>query len=352
MSHFHLSRLDRRLSCLALALACVGSAYAEPRTLYVGMNGGTMEKIYSEFVFPEFEKANNVKVVVVPGTSSDILAKTQASREKPQMHLMFLDDGLMYRAIRMGLCEKQPAGPDSKKLYPQAHINNDMATGVTMSMTGIGYNTRVFKDNNWAPPTSWMDLADPKYKNKVVFQSLPSSTFGLHGFLMINRIKGGNESNAEPGFKAWPSSVGANVLEYVANSAKLSEMVQTGEAAIFPFTPSMTSIFKDKGLPVAYAHPKEGAVILMVAQCVIANNSAIDLSQKLAAYLLSTRAQKQALEHGSYNPTNTEVTATGRAGQELAQMKVYLKTAVTVDWNSINQNRSTWDRQWNRLVER
>lgn len=33
-------------------------------------------------------------------------------------------------------------------------------------------------------------------------------------------------------------------------------------------------------------------------------------------------------------------------------MKVYLKTAITVDWNSINQNRSTWDRQWNRLVER
>ncbi|WP_420997135.1 extracellular solute-binding protein [Cupriavidus sp. 30B13] len=336
----------------AASLLLAAGAHAATRTLYVGMNGGSMEKTYTDFVFKAFEKANDVKIVVVPGTSSDIMAKALASRAKPQMHVMFLDDGLMYRAIRMGLCEKQPASAAGKALYPQAHIEGDMATGVTMSMTGLGYNTRLFKEKNWAPPTSWQDLADPKYKNKVVFQSLPSSTFGLHGFLMLNRIRGGNESNVEPGFKAWPQTVGPNVLEYVSNSAKLSEMVQSGEAAIFPFTPSMTTIFQGKGLPVAYAQPKEGAVVLMVAQCVIANNSEPELSQKLAAYLLTAAAQKAALEGGSYNPTNTEVTATGKAGQELAQMKEYLKTAVTVDWSQINQNRSNWDRQWNRQVER
>ncbi|CAG2145220.1 ABC transporter substrate-binding protein [Cupriavidus plantarum] len=338
----------------AIAALCCGmvTAQAATRTLYVGMNGGAMEKTYSEHVFKAFEKANDVKIVVVPGTSSDILAKALAARAKPQLHLMFLDDGLMYRAIRMGLCEKQPASANTKKLYPQAHIENDMATGVTMSMTGIGYNTKIFKEKGWAPPTSWQDLGDPKYKGKVVFQSLPSSTFGLHGFLMLNRIRGGNESNVEPGFKAWPTTVGPNVLEYVSNSAKLSEMVQSGEAAVFPFTPSMTTIFQSRGLPVAYAPPKEGAVVLMVAQCVIANNTEQELSQKLAAYLLSPEAQKAALEGGSYNPTNTEVTATGKAGQELAQMKDYLKTAVTVDWTQINQNRSNWDRQWNRQVER
>ena len=43
---------------------------------------------------------------MVPGTSSDILAKAQASKDKPQMHVMFLDDGVMVRAIGMGLCQK------------------------------------------------------------------------------------------------------------------------------------------------------------------------------------------------------------------------------------------------------
>jgi putative spermidine/putrescine transport system substrate-binding protein len=75
------------------------------------MNGGTMEKAYTQYVFPAFEKLNNVKVVVVPGTSSDILAKAQANKDKPQMHVMFLDDGVMVRAIGMGLCQKQKPSP-------------------------------------------------------------------------------------------------------------------------------------------------------------------------------------------------------------------------------------------------
>ena len=151
----------------AASLLLAAGAHAATRTLYVGMNGGSMEKTYTDFVFKAFEKANDVKIVVVPGTSSDIMAKALAARAKPQMHVMFLDDGLMYRAIRMGLCEKQPASAAGKALYPQAHIEGDMATGVTMSMTGLGYNTRVFKEKNWA-------AADPAYA--AVVSSYPNSS--------------------------------------------------------------------------------------------------------------------------------------------------------------------------------
>ena len=90
------------LAVMAVSLAA-GQAMAQTKTLYIGMNGGTMEKTYTEHVFAAFEKANNVKVVVVPGTSSDILAKAQANKDNPQMQVMFLEDGIMYRAIGMGL---------------------------------------------------------------------------------------------------------------------------------------------------------------------------------------------------------------------------------------------------------
>ena len=70
------------------ALLAAGTTHAETKTLYIGMNGGNMERTYTQFVFPPFEKANNVKVVVVPGTSTDILAKAQATKGKAQMHVM------------------------------------------------------------------------------------------------------------------------------------------------------------------------------------------------------------------------------------------------------------------------
>jgi putative spermidine/putrescine transport system substrate-binding protein len=336
-----------------LALVAGTSAFAQTKTLYVGMNGGNFEKTFTQSVFPEFEKANNVKVVVVPGTSSDILAKATAAKDKPQMHVMFLDDGVMVRAIGAGLCEKLKAGPELGELATGTRMKDDMAVGIDLGMTGIAYNKKMFDEKGWAAPTSWMDLADPKFKDKVVFQSASASSFGLHAFLMFNRIQGGTEANVEPGFTKFRDSIGKNVIEFIPNSAKISEMVQTGEAAIFPLTPTGVSTLKDKGIPVEYAQPKEGSVVLMVAQCVIANNSESELAQKLAAYLLSADAQSKALAAGNIVPSNTKAKATTpEAEKKLETFHGFMKTAVVLDWDAINAKRPEWNSRWNKMIER
>ncbi|WP_397451138.1 ABC transporter substrate-binding protein [Pseudomonas sp. NA-150] len=339
------------LSCLPLAsLLLSATAHADP-TLYLGMNGGTMERVYADKVLPAFEKANHVKVVIVPGTSSDILAKVQASKDNPQIHVMFLDDGIMYRAISMGLCDKLQDSPALADIPAKAKIK-DQAVAVTLGVTGLAYNTRMFKEKGWAAPTSWMDMADSRFKDKLVFQSLASSTFGLHGFLMFNRIQGGSESNVEPGFKAWPKTVGPNVLEYIASSAKISEMVQTDEAAIFPLTPTGVTTLKLLGVPVEYAQPKEGAVVLNVAECAIAHNDQPELAQKLAAFLLTPEAQAPALEEGDQIPSNPKTPTTDKTRARVEAMNTYLQTAISIDWDQVNQQRPEWNARWSKTIER
>jgi putative spermidine/putrescine transport system substrate-binding protein len=337
------------LSCLS-ALLTVTQAQAEP-TLYLGMNGGTMERLYADKVLPAFEKANNVKVVIVPGTSADILAKVQASKGNPQMHVMFLDDGIMYRAIAMGLCDKLEDSPTLAQIPAKGRIK-DQAVAVSLGVTGLAYNTRLFKEKGWATPTSWMDMADPRFKDKLVFQSMASSTFGLHGFLMFNRIQGGSETDVEPGFKAWPNTVGRNVLEYIPSSAKISEMLQTDEAALFPLTPTQVTALKLKGMPVEYAQPKEGAVVLNVAECAIANNTQPELAQKLAAFLLTPEAQAAALEDGDQIPSNPNTPTTDKTRGQVEAMKQYLTTAIAIDWDQVNEQRPAWNARWNRSIER
>jgi putative spermidine/putrescine transport system substrate-binding protein len=336
-------------SCLPAAVVTL-PAHAEP-TLYLGMNGGTMERLYADQVLPAFEKANNVKVVIVPGTSSDILAKVQASKDNPQMHVMFLDDGIMYRAISMGLCGKLQPSATLDDIPAKGKIK-DEAVAVSLGVTGLAYNTKMFQENGWSAPTSWADMADKRYKDKLVFQSLASSTFGLHGFLMFNRLQGGDETNVEPGFKAWPKTVGPNVLEYIASSAKISEMVQTGEAALFPLTPTQVTALKLKGVPVEYAPPKEGAVVLNVAECTIANNDQPELAQKLAEFLLTPQAQAPALELGDQIPSNPKTPTSDRTRGQVEAMNKYLETAVTIDWDQVNQIRPEWNARWSRSIER
>ena len=228
-----------------------------------------------------------------------------------------------------------------------------MAAGVNVGMTGIGYNKKMFDEKKWPAPTSWMDFADPKFKGKVVFQSMPASSFGLHGFLMFNRIQGGTDKNVDPGFAKWGSTIGPNVLEYIPSSAKLSEMVQTGEAAIFPLTPTGVATQKARGVPMEYAQPKEGSVLLMVAECVTANNDNPALAQKLAEFLLTPNAQSAALEFGNQIPSNLKTQpSTPAAAATVEKFKGYMKTVNTLDWDAVNELRPGWNTRWNKTVER
>lgn len=342
-----------RLAAASITLLLVTAANAQDKTLYIGMNGGDMERSYTKYVFPAFERIHGVKVVVVPGTSSDILAKVQASKERPPVHVMFLDDGVMVRAVKLGLCSKLNDSAALQDLYPAARMAGGMSAGVNVGMTGIGYNKKMFDEKKWAAPTSWLDFADPKYKGKVVFQSLPSSSFGLHGFLMFNRTQGGRDDNVEPGFAKWSSTIGPNVLEYIPSSAKLSEMVQTGEAAIFPLTPTSVATQKARGIPMEYAQPKEGSVLLMVAECVTANNDNPVLAQKLAEFLLTPQAQAAALEFGNQIPSNLKTQpGTPAAQATVDRFKGYMKTVIKLDWDAINQRRPDWNSRWNKTIER
>jgi putative spermidine/putrescine transport system substrate-binding protein len=258
---------------------------------------------------------------------------------------------VMARAVSMGVCQKLDDAPVLKELYPFARMKDDMGAGVQLGMTGIAYNKKLFAEKGWAPPTSWMDFADPKYKGKVVFQSESSSTFGLHGFLAINRLMGGSEQNVEPAFTKWSTTVGPNVAEYVPNSAKISEMVQTGEAGLFPLTPTGVSDLQDKGLPVAYVNPKEGPVLLLVDLCVVNNNSDPALAQKLAQFLLSAPAQTKAADAGKQIPTNRLAKMPAAMQQSLGNIDDLLHKVTVVDWDAINAHRAQWDTRWNRQIE-
>ncbi|MFT0533109.1 ABC transporter substrate-binding protein [Castellaniella hirudinis] len=340
------------LLAATLLAAWAGGAQADQATLYIGMNGGDMERAFTQYVFPPFEKEHGVKVVVVPGTSADVLAKAQAYKDNPQMHVMFLDDGVMYRAISMGLCEKLEPSEALSQLYPTARMKDDMAAAVDMGLTGVAYNTKMFADQGWAPPTSWADFADPKYKGKVVMQSMPSSSYGLHAFLMFNRIQGGTEQDVNPGFERWNDAIGGNVLEYISNSSKISEMVQTGEAGIFPLTFTAVARLADRGQPFGFVAPKEGPVLLSVGECVIAGNNQPKLAQALASYLLSAPAQELALQHSGNVPSNPNAKGGDAAQQKyLADFKTAVAHAVVLDWDQINQHRPEWNTRWNRTVE-
>jgi putative spermidine/putrescine transport system substrate-binding protein len=129
--------------------------------------------------------------------------------------------------------------------------------------------------------------------------------------------------------------------------------VQTGEAAIFPLTPTGVATQKARGIPMEYAQPREGSVLLMVAECVTANNDNPAMAQKLAEFLLTPQAQAAALEFGNQIPSNLKTQpSTPAAAATVERFKVFMKTVITLDWDNINKLRPDWNTRWNKTIER
>ncbi len=336
---------------LVVAVLLASGAQAAERILYLGAYGGSTEKLMMDVILPPWEKANNAKVVYVPGNSTSTLAKLQAQKGNQELDLVFLDDGPMYQAIALGFCAPIKDAAIFRDVYDIAKLNTDKAVGVGFVSTGLAYDKETFEKNGWAAPTSWNDLTDPKYKGKVVVPPI-SNTYGLHGLIMMARLRGGDENNIDPGFKAFVEEVGPNVLTYEPSSGKMSELFQNREAVISVWGDGRLKSLASTGFPGGFVRPKEGGVALMVASCPVVGSDVPDLAQSLLQYLLTSENQLHIAKVKGWGPTNKKTKLTPEEANGMVYGPDDVAKLNSVDWDVINPARAAWTKRWAREVER
>ena len=331
------------------ALALVPSAVlAQQKTLYVASYGGSFEKTIRDEVMPAFEQANGVKVEYVAGNSTDTLAKLQAQKGNQQIDVAIVDDGPMYQAIQLGFCGKVDGLPAD--LYDAARFKDDRAVGIGLVATGLMYNTKVFAEKGWAPPTSWNDLKDKKYQKQLVIPPI-NNTYGLHALLMLAKMNGGSEANVDAGFKIFKEEINSNVLAYEPSPGKMTELFQSGQAVLAVWGTGRVQSFANTGFPVDFVYPKEGAVTLLTTACPIAKATTSPLASAFIKKLLEPKIQLVMLKEYGYGPVLKSV----EVPPEFAKMAPVGERAAklyTSDWAVINDKREEWTKRWNREVER
>lgn len=336
------------MSLLATA-AAFGVQAAE--TIYVGGAGGSNEQLFKERIIPAFEAKTGARVVYVPGNSTDILAKLQAQKGKQEMSVALIDDGPMYQAVGQGLCAKVEESGSIKELYPNARMIGDKSVGIGFIATGLAYNKDAFAKNGWKAPTSWLDLTDPKYKQKVVIPPITNG-YGLLTLVMMSRLNGGGEDKMDPGFDVMAKKVAPNVLAWEPSPGKMAQMLQTGEAALVVWGNGRVQAVVDQGAPVEFVYPKEGAVALMVAGCVVEGAPQAKLGQQFLQHVVA--AESQALLAGTvgFGPVNK----TTKLAPEIMKKVVFgpdkVNALISPNYDVINAKRAEWTNRWNRAVER
>lgn len=334
------------ITCTVSVIALGVSAQAQD-TLVVGGYGGSTEKIIREKVLPKFEAEHNVKVTYVAGNSTDTLAKLQAQKDNQEYDVAMMDDGPMARAVSLGYCAPV-TDVDFSQLHDMAPFPDKKAVALGLLGTGLMYNTKIFQENGWAPPTSWNDLKDPKFAGKIVIPPM-SNGYGLLTVVMLARMNGGGENNMDPGFEVMKKDVDKNILAYEPSPAKMTELFQTGEAVLGVWGTSRVQSLASSGFPVDFVYPTEGAPAIMTAICPVAKATVSPKAQAFVKMMLSPDVQAILANEAGFAPIakSAEVSEPG--------MMPYGEKAnllVAADWDTINEQRDEWNKRWTREIER
>ena len=338
-----------RISVAAFVVLTVWSSIAPAcaqSTLIVAGSGGSNEIVIREKILPAFEKANDVKVTYVAGNSTDTLAKLQAQRGNQEIDVAMIDDGPMSFAVRFGLCASAQ-GIDRAKLLDVANAFGDKASGLGIIATGLMYNTKIFRENGWAPPTSWNDLADPKFRGRAVMPPL-NNGYGLLTLIMLARMNGGGETWIDPGFNAM-QEIGPNMIAFEPSPVKMTELFQTGQAAVAVWGSSRAQSFAKEGFPVAFVYPREGAPVVMTAICTVAKKMVSPKAEAFMRMMLSPEVQTILADSGNVAPVNKEAVV---RQPEMMPIGGNADKLVIVDWHVVNHLRDAWNVRWVHEVER
>ncbi len=335
----------------ASALALTASlAHAEDKTVYLAAYGGSTETLFKEVIIPAWEAKTGAKVVYVPGNSTDTLAKLRAQEGAQEIDIAFIDDGPMTQAINFGYCDEVDADTYAP-LYDAARMPQNKAVGVGIVATGLAYNAEMFEANGWPAPTSWADLADPKFKGKI---SIPPITngYGLHALIMAAKLNGGGENDIEPGFQMFQDKIDDNVLVYEPSSGKMSELFQNGEIAMSVWGSGRLKSLADTGFPGEFAYPKEGAVNLLIAACPVVESDVPELAQDFLKFITTAEMQKYFATEKGWGPVNKEVELTDEQIGALPVGPDRVDTLVNIDYTVVNDQRGAWTQKWTRQIER
>lgn len=337
------------IAASALALAA-SLAQAEEQTVYLAAYGGSTETLFKEVIIPKWEAKTGAKVVYVPGNSTDTLAKLRAQEGAQEIDIAFIDDGPMTQAINFGYCDT--VNEDSfADLYQASRMPENKAIGIGIVATGLAYNAEMFAANGWEAPTSWADLADPKYRGKVAIPPITNG-YGLHALIMAAKLNGGGENDIEPGFQAFQNEIDENVLVYEPSSGKMSELFQNGEIALSVWGSGRLKSLADTGFPGAFAYPKEGAVNLLIAACPVVGSDVPELAQDFLKFMVSAEMQQYFAVEKGWGPVNMNTQLTEEQIGALPVGPERVDTLVNIDYTIVNEQRGAWTQKWTRQIER
>ncbi len=330
------------------AATVVASRAAAEGQITVAIYGGRFGEAIREGSIKAFQQNTGAKVLEEQGVSTVTVGKLRQQKGNPSIDVAWIDGGVSEQALAEGLVEPVDLGalPHAKDLFPQA-VQKDRG-GQVYAITGgfyaigISYN----KDRIKNPPASWKDLWRAEYAGRVTTASPVNATWP-NWFAHMAKVFGGDLDHVDGVINAMKQ---LKVAAFWDAAGQSDNLFQSGEAEVGVQVHGNSWGLRDRGLPIVYVVPTEGAVAGDIRVHLVKGTRNKDLALKYIDAVISPAGQQGLMEYISAAPANQRAEVPAKVKERMPYGAGSMTNLVVPDWQAVNERKPKWIERWNKEV--
>ncbi len=328
--------------CISLT-ACSGTG--EGTTAGVGNQDGEISgKIVVYTVHPSdmvediaegFTAETGVEVEFISPKSA-IGEKIKSEKDNPQADVMYGAPTPTFLDLKNADCFEQYVPSWASELNESFKDADGYFHGTIQTPVMMFYNTDIMSEAD--APKDWFDLADPKYKDKIITRDSIAISMGTTVACIVDYLS--TKDSEEAAWKFW-EEFDNNVKSYDNVTSLIMQAVGKGEApiGISTLTDIMNNVINND-LPLKPIYPESGSVVIIDHVAIIKGSKNIEAAKKFVDYVGSVEMQSKLAKDYFRVPT-----LDAAFDDAPDWMKNEIK-ALDCNWDNVTKNKQAWIDIW------
>jgi len=320
------------IALLLLSSAPSGSASAAELLFY-----SSVPRNLSERLIKAFEAQNpGVTVNIFQTGTETLLEKVELEikgKGRPDADVMWIQEkAAMERLADRGLLARYlPAGHEA--IDARYKDTDGRWIGTFVAHVVLMYNTRAFKDQK--PPSSWGELAEPRFRNKLTFANPRVSGTGSAVISTLVQNLGWG----------YIEKLAANKPQIASGHPAMVSTLVIGERTVGPMEDFSVFDAMGKKQPVDFVFPREGAVAVPAFAAISAHTAKMAEAKRFVDFCASKDAAELLRSQGMYHTRKDARPPEG--WPEISNIKI-----MKFDWARHNAEKQSMKDRFADLVER
>ncbi len=290
-------------------------------TLYTSEPEDKVDEINRAFT----EENPDIEVQVYRAGTGDLNARIEAERTsgKVEADLIWAADAPTFEGFKAEDLLVKFNDVDTSNVLDEVVDAEGFYVGTRLIPTVIAYNTDVIDQAD--APTSWADLTDAKYMDKIVLPDpAVSGAAAYNATVWMNNDKLG---------EAWVTDLGANNPMIAASNGPTSQEIAGGGHPVGIVVDYLVRDLAAKGSPIKEIYATEGSPYITEPIAVFKDSANQAAAERYINFILSEKGQKIAVEQ-NYLPV---IESAGTPGDAPALKDIALMNA---DLDVLSEDRA------------